>query len=100
MGPAGDGLRDNGGRLFEGKLMKVWLAVLPAVVSDVSPKLLVKANVPFPPTVFFTTVIAPSCVLVKVQVVVAPDTTVMPEDDPLLQKTLLCQPVGTVSLML
>src|ERR1700722_11024443 len=100
MGPAGDGLRSDGGGMFAGRVMRVWLAVLPAGVSDISPKLLVKSNVPFPVTVFFTTVIAPSCVLMNVQVVVAPLTTVMPEGDPLLQKTLLCQPVGTISLML
>jgi hypothetical protein len=100
MGPSGDGLRADGGRLFAGKLLKVWLAVLLAVVSDVSPKLLMKANVPFPLTVFFTTVIDPSWVLMNVHVVVAPDTTVMAEGDPLLQETRLCQPVGTVSLML
>jgi hypothetical protein len=100
MGPFGDGPRANGGRAFAGKLPNVWLAVPPAVLSDASPKLLTNGNVPFPVTVFFTTVMAPSCVLVNVQVVVAPLTTVMPEGDPLLQKTLLCQPAGTVSLML
>src|ERR1700691_1172179 len=98
MGPAGDGLRADGGRVCAGKLLKVWLAVLPAVVSDVSPKLLVKANVPFPLTVFFTTVMDPRWVLVTVQVVVAPGSTVMAEGDPLVQKGLLCQPEGTVSL--
>ena len=60
----------------------VWLAVPPLVVREVSPKLLVKANAPFPPNVFFTTVIDPvkgkaTAVLRIVQVVVAPDTTVM-----------------------
>ena len=41
------------------RLGKVWLAVLPEVVSDVSPKSLENGNVPFPVTVFFTTVMDP-----------------------------------------
>jgi hypothetical protein len=78
---------------------------VPIVVRDVSPKLLVNANVPFPPTVFFTTVMDPPgaavLVLVNVQVVVAPATTVIAAGVPLVQLALVCvQPVGTVSLTL
>ena len=65
--------------------MTVWLAVPAVVVRDATPKLLVNANVPFPLTVFFTTVIDPSCVLVNVQVVVAPAVTVMAAGVPLVQ---------------
>jgi hypothetical protein len=74
------------------------------VVSDVSPKLLVNANVPFPPTVFLITWIDPAAgtrVLVNVQTVVAPLATVMAAGVPLLQTALVCvQPEGTVSLTL
>jgi hypothetical protein len=67
--------------------------VPPTVVIEVSPKLLAKANAPFPPTVFFTTVIDPvsgaTAVLVNVQVVVAPDTTVMAAGTPLVQVALV-----------
>jgi hypothetical protein len=59
--------------------------VPPTVVRDASPKLLVNANVPFPPTVFFTTVMDPGSVLVNVQVVVAPAVTVMAAGVPLVQ---------------
>jgi hypothetical protein len=58
-------------------LPNVWLAVPPLVVREVNPKLLVKANAPFPPTVFFTIVIDPCWVLVMVQVVVNPAATVI-----------------------
>jgi hypothetical protein len=56
--------------------------VFPTVVREVSPKLLVKANASFPPTVFFTTVIDPvkggaTTVLTIVQVVVTPAATVI-----------------------
>ena len=56
--------------------------MFPTVVREVSPKLLVKANAPFPPTVFFTTVIDPvkgkaTAVLRIVQVVVSPAATVI-----------------------
>ena len=50
----------------------VWLAVLPTVVREVSPKLSVKVNVPSPPTVFFTTWIDPGIVMVLVSNVTAP----------------------------
>jgi hypothetical protein len=73
------------------------------VVREVSPKLLVNANVPFPPTVFFTIRIDPTAVLVlvMVQVVVAPATTVMASGVPFVQLALVwVQPVGTVSLTL
>ena len=75
---------------------------MPAVVRDVSPKLLVNANVPFLPIVFFTTVMDPCWrALVKVQVVVAPAVTVMAASVPLVQLALVCaQPAGTVSLTL
>jgi hypothetical protein len=83
----------------------VWLAAPPVVVREASPKLLVNANVPFPPTVFFTTLIDPvgAAVLVlrNVQVVVAPLTTVMAVGVPLSQLELVrVQPEGTVSLTL
>jgi hypothetical protein len=82
-------------------LANVRLAVLPLVVRDVSPKLLVNANVPFPPTVFFTTCIDPCRVLANVHVVVTPATTVTAVGIPLLQLALVCvQPEGTVSLTL
>jgi hypothetical protein len=74
------------------------------VVRDESPKLLVNANVPLPPTVFFTTWIDPGTgirVLVKVHVVVAALATIMAAGVPLLQTALVCvQPEGTVSLTL
>ena len=79
--------------------MNVWLAVPPIVTRADKPKLLVNANVPFPPTVFFTTVIAPNWVLVKVQMVVAPLTTVTPAGTPFVQLApVWVQPEGTVSL--
>ena len=87
-------------------MLNVWLAVPPLVVKEVSPKLLVKVNAPSPPTVFFTTATRPNggrttAVFVNVQVVVAPDTTVMAACVPLVQLALVCtQPEGTVSLML
>ena len=86
-------------------MLNVWLAVPPVVVRDVSPKLLVNANVPFPPTVFFTTWMRPvdarAWVLVNMQIVVNPATTVMAAGVPLVQLALVCvQPAGTVSLML
>jgi hypothetical protein len=64
------------------------------VVREVSPKLLVKANAPFPPTVFFTTAIEPVAggaarVLTMVQVVVAPDTTVIAAGVPLVHAALV-----------
>ena len=68
--------------------MNVWLAVLPLVVRDASPKLLLNPNVPFPPTVFFTTWIDPCWVLVNVQVVVAPAATVTAAGVPLVQVAL------------
>ena len=67
----------------------VWLAVLPLVVRELSPKLLVNAKVPSPPTVFFTTWIDPCRVLMNVQVVVAPATTVMEPSGPLVQMALV-----------
>ena len=70
-------------------MTKVWLAVPPLVVREVSPKLLVKVNVPLPPTVFFKIVIRPTAaaprVLVMTQVVVAPAATVMAAGVPLVQ---------------
>jgi hypothetical protein len=81
--------------------LKVWLAVLPTVVRDVSPKSLENANVPFPPTVFSITVMEPAGALLNVQVVVAPAATVMAAGVPLLQMALVwTQPAGTISLML
>ena len=55
------------------------------VSGELSPKLLVKANAPLPPTVFFTTVMDPTGALVKVQVVVAPAVTTMAVGVPLVQ---------------
>ena len=69
--------------------MKVWLAVPPVVAREVRPKLLVNTKVPFPPTVFFTTRMDPACVLVKVQIVVVPATTVMAAGVPLVQVALV-----------
>jgi hypothetical protein len=69
------------------------VVVVPRVVRDFKPKLLVNANVPLPPTVFFTTVIDPvdeaAFVLMKVQVVVAPATTVMAAGVPFVQLALV-----------
>jgi len=81
--------------------LKVWLAVPLTVLRDVSPKLLWNENVPFLPTVFFTTVMDPSVeVSVKVQTVVAPATTVMAASVPLLQLALpWVHPAGTIALM-
>jgi hypothetical protein len=75
------------------------------VVRELSPKLLLNENVPSPPTVFFTTVIDPggggAALLVNVQVVVAPETTVIEAGVPLLQLALVwVQPEGTDSLTL
>jgi hypothetical protein len=71
-------------------LLTVWLAVPPVVVRPVTPKLLVKVNVPSAPSVFFTTVMDPGGkVLVNVQVVVAPATTVMAPIVPLVQLALV-----------
>ena len=69
--------------------MKVWAAVPPLVVKAVSPKLLVNAKVPLPPTVFLTIWMDPARVLVKVQTVVAPATTVMAAGVPLVQVALV-----------
>jgi hypothetical protein len=56
---------------------------------DGNPKLLVNVNVPSPPTVFFTISIAAAStvcrLLVKVQVVVAPATTVIAAGVPFVQ---------------
>jgi hypothetical protein len=75
------------------------------VVRDASPKLLVNANVPSPPTVFFTIWMAPvspaALVLRNVQMVVAPATTVKAAGVPFVQLALVrVQPEGTVSLTL
>jgi hypothetical protein len=73
-------------------LLTVWLVVPPLVVRLVTPKLLVNANVPSAPKVFFTTVIDPGgSVLVNVQVVVTPAVTTMAAmlADPLLQLALV-----------
>src|SRR5205085_5518875 len=59
------------------RLADVKLAVPAVVVSVLSPKLLVKPNVPSPPTVFLTTRIVPRRVLVNVQVTVPPAPSVM-----------------------
>jgi hypothetical protein len=70
------------------RLPKVWLAVPPIVVREVSPSVPVNVNVPSPPTAFFTTRIDPvcvACVLRNVQVVVAPATTVMAAGVPFVQ---------------
>ena len=82
-------------------MLNVWLAVPPLVAREVSPKLLVNAKVPFPPTVFFTIRMEPCSVLVNVQIVVTPGTTVMAAGVPLVQMApVWVQPEGTVSLML
>jgi len=75
-------------------LEKVWMAAPPMVVRDVSPKLLWNANVPLPPMAFFTTVMSPVVgtaaeLLVMVQMVVAPATTVMAAGFPLVQVALV-----------
>jgi hypothetical protein len=82
--------------------LKVWLPVPLTVLRDVNPKLLWNENVPFLPTVFFTTVMDPSVeVSVKVQTVVAPATTVMAASVPLLQLALpWVHPAGTIALTL
>jgi hypothetical protein len=76
------------------RLLTVWLPVPLVVAIELTPKLLVKPNLPSPPIVFLTMVIEPRLVLVMVQVVVPPATTVMLEAVPLLQmKVLSFQPV-------
>ena len=61
----------------------------------------VKGKAALPPTAFFTTVMDPCWVLVKVQVVVTPAVTTMAAGVPLVQVALVCvQPAGTVSLTL
>ena len=75
---------------------------MPATVvrGDASPKLLLNGNVPFPPTVFFTTVMDPvtgAMVLLNVQVAGA----VKEAGVPFVQLELVrVQPAGTVSARL
>jgi hypothetical protein len=85
--------------------LNVWLAVPLVVVRELSPKLLLNANVPSPPTVFLTTVTDPGggafLVLVNVQVVVPGATTPMSSGVPRVQLALVrVQPGGTFSLTL
>ena len=51
-------------------MFTVWLPVLPLVVIEGALKLLVKVNVPSPPTVVFAILIDPCLVLIIEQVVV------------------------------
>src|ERR1041385_3689260 len=84
------------------RLFTVWLPVLPLVVIEVTPKLLLKLNVSLPPTVFFTILIEPCCwVLVIVQVVVCPANRCMADAVPWSQLNVPeSQPVLACSLML
>jgi hypothetical protein len=87
-------------------IVNVKLPVPPTVVRDVAPKLFGNENVPSPPTVFFTTRMNPggggaTAVLVKVQVVVIPESTVIATVVPLVQfAPVWAHPAGTFSIAL
>jgi hypothetical protein len=91
--------------VFVGSTLKyVCVAVDAEVVSVVSvnppPPVVVNANDPLPPTVFFTRMIVAIFALANVHVTVVPAATVNPDVDPPAQFELFnCHPACAVSVM-